>query len=105
MKFSEVWGVTNFKPFSLGKYERKVATKNPPSFSRWGAGGKNAKFHHLNLLGAALRNVLVDKEIKKQGKEGQGSKSLWRLSITTATVIRYGKGPEDTLEMAASQHG
>ena len=25
-------------------------------FSRWGGGGKNAKFHHLNLLGAALRN-------------------------------------------------
>ena len=53
MKFSEVWGVTNFKPFSLGNYERKFATKNPPSFHAGGWG----KFHHLNLLGAALRNV------------------------------------------------
>ena len=58
VKFSEVLGVTNFKPFSLGKYERKFATKNPQNSSRWGGGGKNAKFHHLNLLGAALHTIL-----------------------------------------------
>ena len=45
-------------PFSLGKYERKFATKNPPEFFTLGGGGKNAKFHHLNLLGAALRECL-----------------------------------------------
>ena len=38
MQFSEVAGVTNFKPdFLGGKTERKFATKNPPVFSRgWG---------------------------------------------------------------------
>ena len=37
MKFSEVAGVTNFKPDFLGKKGRKFATKNPPGFShRWG---------------------------------------------------------------------
>ena len=39
-----VWGVTNFKPFSLGKHERKFATKTPPSFSRWGVGVKMQNF-------------------------------------------------------------
>ena len=44
VKFSEGLGVTNFKPFSLGKYERKFATKNPPSFSCWGVGVKMLNF-------------------------------------------------------------
>ena len=44
VKISEVWGVTNFKPFSLGKYERKFATKNPPSFSRSEMGAKMQNF-------------------------------------------------------------
>ena len=56
VKFSEGLGVTNFKPFSLGKSERKFATKNPPTFSRWGVGVKMQNFI-TNLLGVALRNI------------------------------------------------
>ena len=59
VKISEVLGVTNVQPFSLGKYERKFATKKSTEFFTLGGGGKNAKFHHLNLLGAALRNLLA----------------------------------------------
>ena len=54
-----VLGVTNLiKPFFIGKmYERKFANKIHRVFHAGGGGGKNAKFHRLNLLGAALRNI------------------------------------------------
>ena len=61
VKFSEVAGVTNFKPDFLGKKERKFATQNPPGFSRGWGGCKNPKFHHLDLLGPPLLNILVSK--------------------------------------------
>ena len=58
MKFSEVLGLTNFKPFSLGKYEKKICHQKSTEFFTLGGGGTNAKFHHPNLLGAALsKNV------------------------------------------------
>ena len=57
MKFSEVLGVTNFKPFFLGKKREKICHQKSTGFFTLGGGGKNAKFHHLDLLGAALRNI------------------------------------------------
>ena len=58
VKFSEVLGVTNFKPFSLGKWMKEICHQKSTEFFFFtlGGGGKNAKFHHLNLLGATLRN-------------------------------------------------
>ena len=54
MKFSEVLGVTKLKPFSLGNMKENLPPKIHRVFHA-GEGGKNAKFHHLNVLGAALR--------------------------------------------------
>ena len=85
---------------------------SPPKIHRvfhtggWGGGGKNAKFHHLNLLGAALRkeSSLISEETcfphwlvriwallppsrKKQGLEGQGSlKSFFGLELGPRTL-------------------
>ena len=57
VKFLEVVGVTNFKPFSLGKYERRFATKNPPSFSR-GGGGLKCKISSPKSSGSGFAQQL-----------------------------------------------
>ena len=70
-KFRKFWEWQVLSHFSLGKSQRKFATKNPPSFhAGGGGGGKNAKFHHLNLLGAALRNLLEKWSLKNVHFQG-----------------------------------
>ena len=66
MKISEVLGVTNFKPFSLGKILKKISNQKSTELFTLGGGGKNAKFHHLNLLGAALHKNFSGSSRKSQ---------------------------------------
>ena len=51
MKFSEVAGVTNFKPDFLGKKGKNICHQKSTGFFTRVRGCKNPKFHHLDLLG------------------------------------------------------
>ena len=72
VKFSEVSGVTNFKPFFLGKIWMKICHQKSTEFFTLGGGGKNVEFHHLDLLGAALRKLCRAKAPKSRRRAEYG---------------------------------
>ena len=64
MKFSEVAGVTNFKPDFLGEKGKKICHQKSTEFFTRVEGCKNPKFHHLDLLGPPSLNDSRESEIQ-----------------------------------------
>ena len=85
MKFSDVAGVTNFKPDFLGKKGKKICHQKSAGFFTRVRGCKNPKFHHLDLLGPpSLKNFLFSREKRPEFRR---NKDLYKPLLTAMAQV------------------